>query len=108
MTCRLLCLVSALACSVGCNPEPDFDESFDFTPIPEDDVPKRLALGASYLGTLYTDDEVSMIAVRHPEVVDVERIDSSRVRFVGLGVGKTTITFSANEKSEEFLIEVAP
>jgi len=105
---RTLWLPVVLAMFSGCNWDLDFGEGFgfDWTSPGLEFVPKRFALGAAVVTAVQSDGPDALVTSEDPEVIRVERIDSSHVELRAMGVGATTIRVEEDGQGANYIVEV--
>ena len=106
---RTLWLPVVLALLSGCNWDGfEFDEGFgfDWSSPGLEFVPKRFALGAAVVTPIASDGPNALVSAEDPEVIRVERIDSSHVELRAMGVGVTTIRVEEDGQVARYSVEV--
>jgi hypothetical protein len=92
----------------GCNWDFDFGDGigFGWTSPGLEFVPKRFALGAAVVTAIESDGPSALVSAEDPDVIRVERIDSSHVELRAMGVGVTTIHVEEDGQVARYSVEV--
>ena len=102
-----LALLFLTLATQGCNFDLDFGE-YGFLGGPElQEVPERLALGASVVVTVDALNPDPNIVVSNPAVVEVEHLDATHLRLTGVGVGEATVVVEDQGAACSYRTEVA-